>query len=117
MIYPNIFLIVGICGIAAAVKKVDIYKGKIIYRTLFKKFEYHMSDIKTTKAEYEETIVGYLNDITPVTSSDHITTFYDKSGKKLFKFGLAYENVERLQKDVLNTQKSIAKQSKNGRKL
>lgn len=87
------------------------------YRTLFKKFEYHMSDIKTTKAEYEETIVGYLNDITPVTSSDHITTFYDKSGKKLFKFGLAYENVERLQKDVLNTQKSIAKQSKNGRKL
>ena len=110
LIFPIIFLIFGICGIAAAVKKVDIYKGKIIYRTLFKKFEYHMSDIKTTKAEY-------LNDITPVTSSDHITTFYDKSGKKLFKFGLAYENVERLQKDVLNTQKSIAKQSKNGRKL
>ena len=117
LIFPIIFLIFGICGIAAAFKKVDIYKGKIIYRTLFKKFEYHMSDIKTTKAEYEETIVGYLNDITPVTSSDHITTFYDKSGKKLFKFGLAYENVERLQKDVLNTQKSIAKQSKNGRKL
>ena len=54
LIFPIIFLIFGICGIAAAVKKVDIYKGKIIYRTLFKKFEYHMSDIKTTKAEYEE---------------------------------------------------------------
>ena len=66
-----------------------------------------MSDIKTTKAEYEETIVGYLNDITPVTSSDHITTFYDKSGKKLFKFGLAYENVERLQKDVAKYAKRV----------
>mgnify|MGYP000894424581 CR=1 FL=1 len=81
LIFPIIFLIFGICGIAAAVKKVDIYKGKIIYRTLFKKFEYHMSDIKTTKAEHEETTVGYLNDITPVTNSDYITTFYDKSGK------------------------------------
>ena len=112
LIFPIIFLIFGICGIAAAVKKVDIYKGKIIYRTLFKKFEYRMSDIKTTKAEYEETTVGYLNDITPVTSSDHITTFYDKSGKKLFKFGLAYDNVQLLASDVKNTQKSISNQKK-----
>ena len=117
LIFPIIFLIFGICGIAAVVKKVDVYKGKIIYRTLFKKFEYHMSDIKTTKAEYEEATVGYLNDITPVTSSDYVTTFYNKSGKKLFKFDVAYENVERLQKDVLNTQKSIINQSKNGRKF
>lgn len=112
LIFPIIFLIFGICGIAAAVKKVDVYKGKIIYRTLFKKFEYRMSDIKTTKAEYEETTVGYLNDITPVTSSDHITTFYDKSGKKLFKFGLAYDNVQLLASDVKNTQKSISNQKK-----
>ena len=112
LIFPIIFLIFGICGIAAAVKKVDVYKGKIIYRTLFKKFEYRMSDIKTTKAEYEETTVGYLNDITPVTSSDHITTFYDKSGKKLFKFGLAYDNVQLLASDVKNTRKSISNQKK-----
>lgn len=112
LIFPIIFLIFGICGIAAAVKKVDVYKGKIIYRTLFKKFEYRMSDIKTTKAEYEETTVGYLNDITPVTSSDHIITFYDKSGKKLFKFGLAYDNVQLLASDVKNTQKSISNQKK-----
>ena len=112
LIFPIIFLIFGICGIAAAVKKVDVYKGKIIYRTLFKKFEYRMSDIKTTNAEYEETTVGYLNDITPVTSSDHITTFYDKSGKKLFKFGLAYDNVQLLASDVKNTQKSISNQKK-----
>ena len=112
LIFPIIFLIFGICGIAAAVKKVDVYKGKIIYRTLFKKFEYRMSDIKTTKAEYEETTVGYLNDITPVTSSDHITTFYDKSGKKLFKFGLAYDNVQLLASDVKNSQKSISNQKK-----
>ena len=112
LIFPIIFLIFGIFGIVAAVKKVDVYKGKIIYRTLFKKFEYRMSDIKTTKAEYEETTVGYLNDITPVTSSDHITTFYDKSGKKLFKFGLAYDNVQLLASDVKNTQKSISNQKK-----
>ena len=30
LIFPIIFLIFGICGIAAAVKKVDIYKGKFI---------------------------------------------------------------------------------------
>ncbi len=72
----------------------------------------HMSDIKTTKAEYEETTVGYLNDITPVTNSDYITTFYDKSGKKLFKFSLAYDNVQLLANDVKNTQKSISNQKK-----
>ena len=41
-----------------------------------------------------------------VTSSwDKVTTFYNKQGKKLFKFGLAYDNVQLLVKEVKNTQK------------
>lgn len=48
-----------------------------------------------------------------VTSSwDKVTTFYNKQGKKLFKFGLAYDNVQLLVKEVKNTQKSISNQKR-----
>lgn len=43
-----------------------------------------------------------------------MTVFYDEKGKKIFEFGLDYDNVERLKADVKNTQKSILKHhSKN----
>lgn len=45
-------------------------------------------------------------------SWDKVTTFYNKQGKKLFKFGLAYDNVQLLVRDVKNTQKSISNQKK-----
>ena len=45
---------------------------------------------------------------------DKVTVFYDEKGKKIFEFGLDYDNVERLKADVKNTQKSILKHhSKN----
>ena len=36
----------------------------------------------------------------------------NKQGEKLFKFGLAYDNVQLLVRDVKNTQRSISNQKK-----
>lgn len=41
------------------------------------------------------------------TIYDKVTIFYDCNGKKLFKFGMAYENVQKLAKTVTNNRKSI----------
>ena len=77
--------------------------------------EYRMSDIRTSKTQTETYNTGlYLEDIVPVYSYDKVTVFYDEKGKKIFEFGLDYDNVERLKADVKNTQKSILKHhSKN----
>jgi hypothetical protein len=88
-------------------KRVEVCKGKIIYHNGIWKKEYHMSDICCAKKQTESFYVDH-GDGNVTSSWDIVTTFYDRSGKKLFKFGLAYENVDRLQKDVENTQKSIA---------
>lgn len=111
IIIPLPLFIFGIIGIVSATKRVEVYKGKVIYHTGFKNKEYRMSDIKTskTKSETYRTGLDYGN-IVPTYSYDKLTVFYDKKGKKIFKFGLAYDNVERLKADVNNTQKSIAKQ-------
>lgn len=111
VIIPLPLFIFGIIGIVSATKRVEVYKGKVIYHIGFKNKEYRMSDIKTskTKSETYRTGLDYGN-IVPTYSYDKLTVFYDKKGKKIFKFGLAYDNVERLKADVNNTQKSIAKQ-------
>ena len=46
------------------------------------------------------------------SSWDKVTTFYNKQGEKLFKFSLAYDNVQLLVRDVKNTQRSISNQKK-----
>ena len=46
------------------------------------------------------------------SSWDKVTIFYNKQGEKLFKFGLAYDNVQLLVRDVKNTQRSISNQKK-----
>ena len=85
LLIPLIFFIFGILGIVAATKRVEIYNTGL-----------------------------YLEDIVPVYSYDKVTVFYDEKGKKIFEFGLDYDNVERLKADVKNTQKSILKHhSKN----
>ena len=111
IIIPLPLFIFGIIGIVSATKRVEVYKGKVIYHIGFKNKEYRMSDIQTskTKSETYRTGLDYGN-IVPIYSYDKLTVFYDKKGKKIFKFGLAYDNVERLKADVNNTQKSIAKQ-------
>ena len=60
------------------------------------------------KSETYRTGLDYGN-IVPTYSYDKLTVFYDKKGKKIFKFGLAYDNVERLKADVNNTQKKHSK--------
>lgn len=44
--------------------------------------------------------------------STKVTTFYDSNEKKLFKFGMAYENVQKLEKTVANNRKSIKNMKK-----
>ena len=101
------FILVGCVCIFSITKRVEIYKGKIVYYNGFWKKEYRMSDICTSKTQEESFDIH--NDVNAVngTSWDMVTTFYDAAGKKLFKFGLAYQNTERLQKDAQNAQKSI----------
>ena len=47
LLIPLIFFIFGILGIVAATKRVEIYKGKVVYHIGFTNKEYRMSDIRT----------------------------------------------------------------------
>ena len=106
-------LVFSFLGIYQNIKSVYVYKGKIVYKTLFKKKEYRPIEIYCAKTK----IVGtkaYVSDygITGCGTWDKVTTFYNKSGKKLFAFGLAYENVSKLEKNITNNRKSF-----NGSKI
>lgn len=94
------FLVTGIIGIFSATKRVEVYRGFVIYHKGFTKKEYPISDIKTSKSQTETYSVGCYEDRVAATGHDSVTIFYDKNGKPIFKFGLAYENVERLKDDV-----------------
>lgn len=113
LLIPLLFIIFGVIGIISATKRVEVHKGKIIYHIGVKNKEYRMSDIRTSKTQIETCRTGldYGNSV-PLENYDKITVFYDKAGKKVFKFELAYYNVERLKADVKNTQKSISKQQR-----
>lgn len=87
-------------------KKVMVYKGKILYCTMFKKVafkpsEVYSSNTKTVETDYRDEMGGWTS------AWDSVTTFYSCEGKKLFAFGLAYENVQMLKKTVENTRKSM----------
>ena len=92
-------------------KKYERYKGKVVYSFLLKKKEYNLSDITFSNEKIEEFYKDY-GDGNVTSSWDKVTTFYSKQGEKLFKFGLAYDNVQLLARDVKNTQKSISNQKK-----
>lgn len=105
------FLVLGMHDLVLLSIKCEAYKGKIIYSSILKKKEYRLSDIVYSKEMYEEIHADY-GDGNVTNSWDKITTFYNKEGKKLFKFGLAYNNVDLLVKEVMNTQKSILNQKR-----
>lgn len=92
-------------------RKCERYKGKVVYSFFLKKKEYKLSDIAFSNQIIEDFYMdhgdGYVS-----RSWDKVTTFYNKQGKKIFKFGLAYENVELLAREVKNAQKSISNQKK-----
>ncbi len=119
-----IFVVLGllICaffGIYQNIKSVYVYKAKIVYKTLFFRKEYQPIEIYCAKTKIEETegCISYTEGGLPDCGTwDKVTTFYNKSGKKLFDFGLAYENVSRLEKNITNNRKSI-NGSKNRRQL
>ncbi len=103
------FLFWGGCILVELSIRCEAYKGRIVYSSLVKKKEYRLSDIAFSKEKLEEIHVDH-GDGNATDSWDLVTTFYDRQGKKLFKFGMAYSNVDLLVKDVANTQKSIRNQ-------
>ena len=70
-----------------------------------------LSDIAFSNEKIEEVYKDY-GDGNVSSSWDKVTIFYNKQGEKLFKFGLAYDNVQLLVRDVKNTQRSISNQKK-----
>lgn len=109
--FTVLFLIFLLCTLYGLTKKCERYKGKVVYSFLLKKREYNLSDIVFSNEKIEEFSKDY-GDGNVSSSWDKVTTFYNKQGKKLFKFGLAYDNVQLLVSDVQNTQKSISNQKK-----
>lgn len=89
------FLFCSCVGICSITKRVEVYNGKVLYCNGLCKREYRLADIYNTKTKEESFYYGH-GDGRVTSSWDMVTIFYDKSGKKLFRFGLAYDNVERL---------------------
>lgn len=109
--FTGIFLIFLFCSLYGLTRKCERYKGKVVYSVLLKKREYSLADIAFSNEKIEEFYKDHGGG--SITSSwDKVTTFYNKQGEKLFKFGLAYDNVQLLERDVKNTQKSISNQKK-----
>ncbi len=105
-----VLLTFAFLGIYQNIKSVYVYKGKIVYKTLFFRKEYQPIEIYCAKTKIVETecCISYTEGVMPGCGTwDKVTTFYNKSGKKLFAFGLAYENVSRLEKNITNNRKSI----------
>lgn len=102
-----IFFIFLLCSLYNLTKKCERCKRKIMYSYLWIKKKYRLSDIVSFNTKNNEIHIDQRDGIVN-SSYDKITTFYDKQGKKLFKFGLAYDNIQLLVNDVKNTQKSIS---------
>ncbi len=78
---------------------------------MLKTIEYKPSEVYSSKENYVET--DYRDELGGWTITyDKVTTFYDSNEKKLFKFGMAYENVQKLEKTVANNRKSIKNMKK-----
>lgn len=101
-------LAISVSSMAELSKKCEAFKGRIVYSVLFKKKEYRLSEIADAKTSTEEIYVDHMDGMA-TNSWDQVTTFYDKQGKKLFKFGLAYKHVDLLVKEVHNTKRSMKK--------
>ena len=106
-----IFFIFLFCFLYGLTRKCERYKGKVVYSFFLTKREYKLSDIAFSNEKTEEFYKDY-GDGNVSSSWDKVTTFYNKQGEKLFKFGLAYDNVQLLVRDVKNTQRSISNQKK-----
>ncbi len=95
------FFVGAILCIYAVKKKVIVYKGRIVYCTICKKVEYKPSEVYSSNTKIVQ--IDYRDEMGGWTSTeDKVTIFCNRDGKKLFVFGLAYENVQRLEKTVTN---------------
>lgn len=110
-----LFAVPGILVLLLLRKELAVYKGRIEYCNGFYCKGYSLSEVYEYDTRLEETKAEYGDGYATPGSWDVVSIFYDKSGKKLFRFGLAYDNVERLKKEVDNCRKSIRNNEKNKR--
>lgn len=92
-----IFFIFLFCFLYGLTRKCERYKGKVVYSFFLTKREYKLSDIVFSNEKTEEFYKDY-GDGNVSISWDKVTTFCNKQGEKLFKFGFAYNNVQLLEK-------------------
>lgn len=105
------FVFCGIIALFQTIKRVEVYKGKVMYIDMFHRKTFRLSELRS----YNERTESFrINNGAGIYTSvwDVVATFYNKDGKKLFCFGLAYKNVDLLKRDVNNVQKSIAGRKK-----
>lgn len=101
------FILLGLSCIIVTRKKLSIYKGgRIVYCNCLWNTTYKFSDVYKSNSKITEVKAEY-GQTTTAGGWDKITTFYDSKNKKLFCFGLAFDNVDRFQQEVNNCQKSI----------
>lgn len=113
LIFPVIMTIGGIAGLLPLFKKAEVYKGRIIYRSAFKKAELKMSRIKSRQIDRQEiSVPPDLGVGAYVTATDRAITFYGKDGR-LFSFGANRQNANRLKQEAENAAKSLQGQRKN----
>ena len=87
------------------------HDGQIRYYGLFRMRQYHISQIAASNTQAES---YWVRDDDGISADywDRVTTFMDADGKTLLHFGMAYQNVDRLQKSVKNSQKAAARLDK-----
>lgn len=103
---------IGIEGILSVRVRAEVFPdGQIRYYGMFRMRQYHISQIASSKTQDESFRVRYSEGIA-ASHWDSVTTFTDADGKKLFRFGMAYQNVDRLQKSVKSSQKTAARLAK-----
>lgn len=105
------FIVLSFMQIMLIRKKVDIYKGKILYFNGFKTKAYKASEIYKSDTKVETSYM-MSSGSKAIKAYDHVTTFYDSSGRKLFKFGSAFENVALLENEIKHTRKSVINSKK-----
>ncbi len=106
------FASMGILQLFQLRKELAVYKGRLEYCNGFYCKTYSLSEVYEYDTRLEETSAEYGDGTATPGSWDEVSTFYDGNGKKLFRFGLAYNNVERFKKDVDNCRKSIRNNKK-----
>ncbi len=108
----GIFLLLAAGGVWALLSlriRAEVYAdGQIQYHNGLRMRQYHISQIASCETKTESVRVRHSEGLVS-DYWDEVTVFKDANGKKLFRFGLAYRNVDSLARRVKSVQKAAAR--------